>query len=186
MRTLSRIEWRPLKQRELKAALADVSNKSAQEIAYAEKNWADWLDFCGLQVSRDFDAQTDTSFALMATLFAAEFGKDKEFAGKVFETFWCNGKAIDTQACILDIAADCGLEREALEQWFVQPAVAAALDRNAHEFVERQGFATPGFCVADRLFIGNEQMPLVELALGQVSDISFVMPGSHDWDGIES
>lgn len=186
MRTLSRIELRPLRQLKLQAALPEVGSKPSHEIAYAQKNWVDWLDFCGLKVSQGFDAKTDTTFALMATLFAAEFGKEKEFASKVFEAFWCDGLAIDAELSILDIAAECGLEQAALQQWFAESAVAAALDRNATEFVERQGFATPGFCVADKLFIGNEQMPLVELALGQVSDISFVMPGSHDWDGVES
>ena len=51
--------------------------------------------------------------------------------------------------------------------------------------MDRGGFVLPGFFVGDSHIAGNERMPLVELALGQASDLEFVLPGMHDWPGLD-
>ena len=183
MRTMSRIEWRPLQCSEFPNRLPDLSKPSAMEQASAARTWMAWLDYCGLSVKREFDARVDSQNALLATLYATEYGQEQGFIAGVFNAHWAQAKDISKLPVLLDVAEACELNLQELQAWLAKPVVAAALERNLQEYLAKQGFATPGFSIGDRLYIGNEQMPLVELALGQDSDISFVMPGSHDWDG---
>jgi 2-hydroxychromene-2-carboxylate isomerase len=182
MRTMSRIEWRPLQCSELTHRLPELSKPSAIERASAARNWMAWLDYCGLSVNREFDTRADSRNALLATLYATECGKEKAFIAAVFDAHWTQSSDISELSILLDVAEACELNLQELQAWLAKPVVADALQRNLEAYLAKQGFATPGFSIGDRLFIGNEQMPLVELALGQDSDISFVMPGSHNWD----
>ncbi len=183
MRTLSMIEWRPVQSVQLAERLPELSSSSALEQQAAERHWLAWLDYCGLQTARSFSDTVDSRQALLAALYATEAGLEGAFVGDVFAAYWEQGKNIADPSVLLNLAGECGLNTEELQDWLGKGVVSDALDRNLDQFIELNGYKTPGFRVGDSLFMGNEQMPLVELALGQASDLGFVMPGSHGWDG---
>jgi len=192
MRTLSTVEWRPVERQALSITFAEVQQSSALELHQQGIHWHAWLNYCGLKSVLPFAAHIDSRLALLATLYAAEYGSDALFVTAVFAACWSDGQDIADRAVLVNLARECGLNTDELEEWLEKPAVAAALDRNSDEFAALKGYATPGFRIGEQLLLGNEQMPLVELALAQASDLSFVMPGSHYWpddeieDGVEN
>jgi len=50
----------------------------------------------------------------------------------------------------------------------VRADVAAELEANAVELMARGGFGVPSFLVGDAIYFGNDAVPLVERAVGDV------------------
>ena len=84
------------------------------------------------------------------------------------------------------------LDDEALQKYLQDPDIAKAFEANiqepkaleqalsnSSELVDRGGFGIPTMFVDDDMYFGNHSMPLVELALGQASGNTFIMPGEH-------
>jgi len=187
MRTQSELEWRPVAAAALEAALEEPTAALTQaQRNYRLKDLKSWASYCGLFVERDYDSEVDSTAALKGTFLAIEHGVANQYVKAVFEACWCDNKDIADIKLLTDIATEAGLEAKEFAEWLDKTVVADALERNAKEFVEAGGFVLPGFIVADELILGNERMPLVELALGQASDIEFVLPGQHDiWSGMD-
>jgi 2-hydroxychromene-2-carboxylate isomerase len=186
MRTLATVEWRPLERQALRGKFADLQPVSPLELDQQRIHWQAWLKYCGLSSRLPLAAEIHSRQALLATLYATEYGAEAAFIAAVFHACWTEALDIADPSVLGNLAAECGLNTEELAEWLQKPAVAAALDRNSDEFAALKGYATPGFRIGQQLFLGNEQMPLVELALGQASDVSFVMPGSHYWPDDET
>jgi len=185
MRTQAQIEWRPLSHKAFYQHLNIARSVSEMEAAHDEQSWIDWLDYCGLKTPHSYGAgsELDSSAALAACLYAAEFGKATLFTAAVFDAVWSQGQDITDVSLLKVLTEGSGIDVAGFDEWLEQSVVSDALARNIAELIERKGFSTPTFFVEDRMFSGNGNLPLVELALGQASDISFVMPGSHYWDG---
>ena len=175
MRTLSVIEWRPVISGQVSSAVAP---RSEAELAYQQKDLRDWARYCGVKIN--FAGAPDSAAALKGAFLAVEHGLEKAYIGNVFEACWGKELNIADVGVLSDIAVDSGLDKAEFGEWLDKQAVADALQRNGEEMLERGGFGTPVMFVGDDFYLGNERMPLVELALGQASDIEFVMPGSHD------
>ena len=181
MRTLASVEWRPVERQLLVARFPELKPSSALESEQQRRHWQAWLNYCGLTSQLPFDASINSRPALLAALYATEYGAESAFIAAVFNACWSDAQNIADPVVLGNLAAECGLNTEELSEWLEKAAVASALDRNSDEFAALKGYATPGFKIGEQLLLGNEQMPLVELALGQASDVSFVMPGAHYW-----
>jgi len=180
MRTGSTLEWRPVQGAGIEALLQEPNGPlSARQAAYQQQDLQDWASYCGIKINRSGGDAGDSTAALKGAFLALEHGLEKPYMLAVFEAYWADGADISDEDWLVATAVAAGLDEGGFREWLLKPAVAEALQRNAAEYVERGGFATPGFFVAGKFIAGNERMPLVELALGQASDIEFVLPGMH-------
>jgi 2-hydroxychromene-2-carboxylate isomerase len=66
---------------------------------------------------------------------------------------------------IAQIAAGVGCDGDALVGALDDPATKAGLREETDEAVRRGAFGAPAMFVGDRLFWGNDRLPLVERAL---------------------
>jgi 2-hydroxychromene-2-carboxylate isomerase len=102
------------------------------------------------------------------------------YSKRVFEAGFGTLEDIGQEEVVVKIAIACGLD----ENWFKQQSREASslikLQHNTDELIKRGGFGCPTIFVGDDMYFGNDQMPLVEMALAQASRLKFVMPGQHD------
>ncbi|HSV02410.1 MAG TPA: 2-hydroxychromene-2-carboxylate isomerase [Phenylobacterium sp.] len=103
---------------------------------------------------------------------AALFG----FAEAAFEAYFGEARNLDDSAVLADIAEGCGLDGAGLLARSQTEAVKQRLRANTQEVIDRGGFGSPTLFVdGDRIFFGNDQLPIVRLAL-QESSLSAAAP----------
>jgi len=188
MRTQAELEWRPVSQQEFDALCDEPPRATGKRRqAYAAKDLRDWASYCGVVLKRSPDNLPDSRAALKGAFLAIEHGVAHNYLKSVYEACWTDEQDIADRELLAGIAVTVGLDKQEFIEWLDKPAVDEALTKNARELNERGGFELPMQFVGDDMYAGNARMPLVELALGQASDIEFVLPGAHNSfvDGID-
>lgn len=105
--------------------------------------------------------------ALRGLLWAAEQGREVELATAFFELYWAENKDISQDQVVAEAATRAGLDAARMAQAINDPAVKAQLKANTDEVIARGGFGSPTIFVGDRMFFGNDRLPLVREALKQ-------------------
>ena len=72
-----------------------------------------------------------------------------------------------------------GANAESVERLDGPSEPAQQVNDWSEELVRQGGFGTRSIFVDERLFFGNDRIPLVDWMLGPISDENFVMPGQH-------
>jgi 2-hydroxychromene-2-carboxylate isomerase len=185
MRTGAQIVWKPVLLDRLLTAVNPELRKTRFDprplkARYQARNLGDWANFCGLKISRSRHWPTTVEWALKGAIVALEGEVFEAYSKRVFEAGFGTLEDIGQEEVVVKIAIACGLD----ENWFKQQSREAAplikLQHNTGELIKRGGFGCPTIFVGDGMYFGNDQMPLVEMALAQASRIKFVMPGQHD------
>ena len=87
------------------------------------------------------------------------------FSLAAFRSYFAYGDNIDDPAVLIDIANRCGLPGDALlEQASSQP-VKDQLRANTEEAISRGAYGSPTILIDDKLYFGNDQLPLMKQAL---------------------
>ena len=178
------IRWRPVRTDDIlrqanPAHPAGREPREPRKSAYEALDIEAWADYIGVQINRPADWPVDPTLAASGLLLAARQGLAHEYCDAVFSAYFGLGRDISDQAVVLELAELAGLERGAAEAALTDPSVTQQLAANEAELLERGGFGTPTMFVGAQMFFGSDRMPLVEFALGQTSDLTFVMPGEH-------
>jgi len=88
------------------------------------------------------------------------------FVEQAFEAYFGAQRNLDDTAELLAIAGDCGLDGAALQAQAGTQAIKDQLRANTQEAIDRGAFGSPSLFVdGDRLYFGNDQLPLVRQAL---------------------
>jgi len=180
VRTGARIRWRPFR-------LSDLGQSAAEQRwpaepprrAHAQRMLAAWADFCARPLQLPEGWPAELTLAARGAVYAAATKRARAYAEAVWAAEFGRGEPPLTEAALLELAAAAGLEGAAFHSALADPGTAEALAANARELAARGGFASATMFVGERMFHGNESMPLVEYALGQASGRRFVMPGQH-------
>ncbi len=92
-----------------------------------------------------------------------------KFAEACFDAYFTHQKNLDDPAVLVQIANDVGLDGEAMRAKSQEQETKDHLRRNTDEAIERGAFGSPSIFVptddGERLYFGNDQLPLVEWAL---------------------
>lgn len=184
MRTGAEIRWRPvLADRIFEAAnpqrLASRLAVDPRQAAYQQKDLTDWARFCSVSITLPEGWPVDSTLALCGTIAAFEHDLIVPYSNAVFTAYFTEAQDISQTAVLAEIAASAGLDAEAFEANIREPKALEQVLRNSSELVDRGGFGIPTMFVGDDMYFGNHSMPLVELALGQASGNTFIMPGEH-------
>jgi len=183
-RTGSTIGWRPMvldKLLEQANPGRPVAREPAnpRKAAYQAQDIEAWSDFVGITINRPDGWPVDSRLAAAGGLSADQQGQIKAFSDAVFGAYFGSGADIADAAVLAGLAEAAGLDRGAFERSLAEPSLAEHVAANTDTLLKRGGFGAPTMFVGEQMFFGNDRMPLVEFALGQSSDRSFVMPGQH-------
>ncbi len=184
MRTGAEIRWRPVladrifettKSQRLESRLAVDPRKAA----YQQKDLRDWARFCSISITLPDGWPVDSTHALAGAIAAFEQDLIVQYSNAVFVAYFTDGEDISQTAVLVEIAASAGLDTRAFEANIREPKALDQVLSNSDELIKRGGFGIPTMFVGDDMYFGNHSMPLVELALGQASGNTFIMPGEH-------
>jgi 2-hydroxychromene-2-carboxylate isomerase len=88
------------------------------------------------------------------------------FASHAFEAYFTDARNLDDPAVLRDIADQCGLDGDALEQASQTDAVKQRLRQRTQEVIDRGGYGSPTLFVrGGGMYFGNDQLPIVRQAL---------------------
>jgi 2-hydroxychromene-2-carboxylate isomerase len=134
--------------------------------AYMLQDLADWARLYGLEIVFPPKVFPVNSVKCMRGAFAAlDEGKLVPYATAAFEAYWGDDLDISRDDVLADIATRAGLERQrffaAIETRACKTRLRAATD----ELIARGGFGSPTMFAGDKMFFGNDRLPLVRAAL---------------------
>ena len=134
--------------------------------AYMLKDLGDWAALYGLKIVFPPTVFPVNSVKCMRGAFAAlDEGKLVPYATAAFEAYWSSDLDISRDEVMAEIAVQAGLERQRFFAAIETPACKARLRASTDELIARGGFGSPTLFVGDRMFFGNDRLPLVRAAL---------------------
>jgi 2-hydroxychromene-2-carboxylate isomerase len=96
--------------------------------------------------------------AMRAATFAAQVGRAREFALSAFRSAFQAGRDLSLPACVLEAAADAGLDPRAVEAGMGDPQIKLAL-REATDAAHRAGvLGVPTIAVGPLLLWGDDRL----------------------------
>ena len=149
------------------------------QAAYQEKDVSDWARFCGVSIALPEGCPVDSTLALCGAIAAIGDELLAADSNAVFIAYFTEAQDISQTAVLTKLATSCGLDAKAFEINLQDSKTLKQVLSNSSELVDRGGFGIPTMFVGDDMYFGNHSMPLVELALGQASENTFIMPGEH-------
>ncbi len=99
------------------------------------------------------------------TVMAAEASKRVALAHAILRAVWTEERDISDPATLKAIAADCGLEAEALLARAEEAELQAAYEAQTEEAVARGVFGAPTYVYRDELFWGQDRLAFLDRAL---------------------
>ena len=103
---------------------------------------------------------------MRGALVADEEGCLPDYARRVFEAYWGEGRDITQVEELHAIATGAGLDPAAFFEKIASAAYKDRLRANADELMERGGFGSPTMFVdGDDMYFGNDRLELVRAAL---------------------
>jgi 2-hydroxychromene-2-carboxylate isomerase len=92
----------------------------------------------------------------------------KTFSKAAFESYFGAQENLDDPDVLVAVANKVGLDGEAMRVASQTDAVKALLRANTDEVITRGGYGSPTIFVdTDKMYFGNDQLPLVEFALNR-------------------
>lgn len=163
--------WRPI----LVGGVFNAVNQSVYEqranplpikFRYYAKDLHDWARFTGLRIETPSIFPINSVRAMRGALVADEEGCLPDYARRVFEAYWGEGRDITLDEELRTIASAVGLDPAAFFEKIASPAYKDRLRANADELMERGGFGSPTMFVnGDDMYFGNDRLELVRAAL---------------------
>jgi 2-hydroxychromene-2-carboxylate isomerase len=180
-RTGTTIIWRPF----LVGGVHNTVNKAFVEEranSMASPKWQqfgqslmDWAALSGVQLN--FPSQHHPLRSVHAMRFCCALEKNQpelfRFAAAGFEAYCTNQLNLDDPEVLVTIANQLGPDGQALLAQSQQQSIKDHLRANTDEAISRGSFGSPSIFVplgaGERLYFGNDQLPLVEWAINQTA-----------------
>jgi 2-hydroxychromene-2-carboxylate isomerase len=95
-------------------------------------------------------------------LHGQDCAKARQFARSVFRAYWVDGRDISDMSVMLDIAANLGIDREALAAGIGTPEIKERLKAETETAIARGMCGAPYFVVDGEPFWGADRLPQIE------------------------
>jgi 2-hydroxychromene-2-carboxylate isomerase len=136
-------------------------------------NWRvmrDWAKLAGVELN--FPSIYHPAKSINAMRMACSLAGDqvalKTFTKAAFESYFGAQENLDDPDVLVAVANKAGLDGEAMRIASQTDAVKALLRANTDEVIARGGYGSPTIFVdTDKMYFGNDQLPLVEFALNR-------------------
>ena len=106
------------------------------------------------------DFLVDPKFLALASTAAKRLGAVEAYSRRLFQAIFVDGRAI-AEADLSGFAEDAGLDAQSFRAHLEDPATAELHEAALQEAHRRGAFGVPTFFVGNRLFWGNDRLPLV-------------------------
>ena len=168
-----RFEWLPLQSAELirrangGTSPFEGSKSSGQyDWAYRERDAKDWADYYGVPYEEPANPGHDTADMAKACLVAGRSGKLKPMCMAIFRAKFVDGADVDREV-LSALAAEQALDGESLIAQLDAPEIVAEHEDLLARALKAGVFGVPAFQVGDKVFWGNDRLPLVEHTLAR-------------------
>jgi 2-hydroxychromene-2-carboxylate isomerase len=171
--TQARVVWRPF-------LVGGVFNAVNQGVYAARSNPTDpkvihtftwlheWAALADLPLKFPTEHHPIKSVLAMRACCALESEQDTlyAFSHAVFKAYFAHGRNIDDPSVVADVANTLGIDGERLVDRAGEQVIKDRLRANTQEAITKGAFGSPTMIVnEDRLYFGNDQLPLVRQAL---------------------
>ena len=94
------------------------------------------------------------------------------FSAAAFDAYFAEGNNIDDPAVLARVADSCGLDGNSLIEQASKQSIKDQLRANTEAAIALGVYGSPSLFIADKLYFGNDQLPLVRdvLLRGQPSE----------------
>jgi 2-hydroxychromene-2-carboxylate isomerase len=94
------------------------------------------------------------------------------FSTAAFDAYFAEGNNIDDPAVLARVADRCDLDGNSLVEQASQQSIKNQLRANTEEAIALGAYGSPSMFIANKLYFGNDQLPLVREVLldGQPSE----------------
>jgi 2-hydroxychromene-2-carboxylate isomerase len=130
----------------------------------------DWAKLAGVEVNFPsiYHPAKSINAMRMACSLASNQVALKTFSKAAFESYFGAQENLDDLDVLVAVANKAGLDGEAMRVASQSDAVKALLRANTDEVIARGGYGSPTIFVdTDKMYFGNDQLPLVEVALNR-------------------
>jgi 2-hydroxychromene-2-carboxylate isomerase len=130
----------------------------------------DWAKLAGVEINFPsiYHPAKSINAMRMACALAGNQVALKTFTKAAFASYFGAQENLDDPDVLVAVANNAGLDGEAMRVASQTDAVKALLRANTDEVIERGGYGSPTIFVdADKMYFGNDQLPLVEFALNR-------------------
>ncbi len=135
----------------------------------------DWAALSGVQMN--FPSQYHPLRSVHAMRFCCALENDQlelfRFATAGFDAYYTRQLNLDDLEVLVAVANEVGLDGEALRHQSQEQAIKNHLRVNTDEAISRGAFGSPSifvpFGTGERLYFGNDQLPLVKWAIRQAT-----------------
>ena len=146
---------------------------------YARVDLARWAKRYGVPLNPS-DMRGNNGDALSRAVLAA---KNPEEAASVtlalYRAVWSEGKTLATTEAIVSALGDAGIDTSSLAGRIEAAEVAARLDANTDEAVERGVFGSPTIFVGEAMFFGNDRLEFVREELARLEKEAWQIRANH-------
>ena len=130
----------------------------------------DWAALAGVEMNfpSAFHPAKSVNAMRMACTLADDMPALTIFTKAAFESYFGAQENLDDPEVLVAVANGVGLDGEAMRAKAQTDEVKALLRANTEEVIERGGYGSPTIFVdKTNMYFGNDQLPLVEFALGR-------------------
>jgi len=165
------VEWKPI----LVGGVFNTVNPSVYEnrdkpvpakARYYQKDLRDWARYAGLNIGQPPVFPVNSVKVMRGAFVALEQDKLVPYARRAFQRYWTELADISQEDEVRGIAADAGLDADALMEKITDPVYKDKLRATTDELIERGGFGSPTmFLNGDDMYFGNDRLVLVEAGI---------------------
>ena len=164
------IDWKPV----LVGGVFNAVNQDVYEfrkkpnllkLSYSNDDLNLWSKVRGISISFPEVFPVNSVKAMRGCLFAKKENQLFEFADKVFQAYWNEGKDISKEDLLIDIAKNLNLNSDEFKKFICSQEAKDLLIKNTDELIERGGFGSPTFFYKEKMFFGNDRLHLLEEAI---------------------
>ena len=164
------VSWRPVHGPEIRRLRGrdpfDGSMLSGQyDPVYRQADAEAWAAFYGVPYREPREFHFDYELLVKGAVASLQLGAGAAFPLAISSAVFADGRWPLDEALLLEIAQAHGLDAGRFGEELRSERVATALEETAREAFERGAFGVPTFFVGDRMFWGNDRLPLVRHAL---------------------
>jgi 2-hydroxychromene-2-carboxylate isomerase len=133
---------------------------------YYQKDLQDWARYVGVEIGQPPVFPVNSVNVMRGAFVAIEEGKLVPYARRAFQRYWTELADISQDDEVRRIAADAGLDADALMTKIAEPAYKGRLRETTDELIRRGGFGSPTmFLDGDDMYFGNDRIELMKSRL---------------------
>ncbi len=145
-------------------------NPDSPKFRHLNKWLQEWARIAGVPMNFPSPHHPAKSVAAMRCCCVLEADQENlyAFATKAFDAYFREQRNLDDDAVLVEIANEIGLDGASILAQSTEQPAKDRLRANTQEAIDRGSYGSPTiFINGDELYFGNDQMPLIRMALKQ-------------------